>query len=445
MTLPERHRPTVPVISIVLLAALGWIIGLLPGLPGPSPLNPAAMGELVALTIVAGTLGGTAAAVRRDRPAAAIAAASGGVTLIALASIHVLGERAVHPELVLRGLQLLMVIGGVVSVALGLVAALGPAWLRAVALAPLVGAAYSWLGQALPPTMSPWWPWLIVVVTTGVLVLSLSRGRRGLVALLTWPVALAGVWLVQTIVIALTAIGPSLRPGYGIEEHPDVLFGEFLAYASEIFTTPGVHRPSLIGWSVGIALMIVAARLGFDRWAASRPPAAETAEEPKEHPGRRPVRHAVLLRRIEIVLIGLSLLFVAVALGNVFASYFCFAGAGYCGPPGEEHELAYRVLLVLMVLASAAALGLAVLRRSMSGVMSHLVVAFVVALSAVLFAVPAIDWQERPALEPSAPEPSAPEPSAPEPSTSEPSAPGSDRPGSIACYSGGDSDECPGG
>ncbi|MFJ9391613.1 hypothetical protein ACIRON_22500 [Nocardioides sp. NPDC101246] len=90
--------------------------------------------------------------------------------------------------------------------------------------------------------------------------------------------------------------------------------------------------------------------------------------------------------------------------------------------------ITYRVVLVLMALSSAGALVLAVRRRSAAGVISHLVVAFVVALSAVLFAVPAIDWQ-RPAPEGADPERVDPEPS----------------PGAHVCYSGGDSDECAGG
>ncbi|MEU6133730.1 hypothetical protein [Nocardioides sp. NPDC047086] len=261
MTPTDARPPTIPVIAIVLIAALAWLVGFLPGvLPDASPFDAAAMGELVAVAIVAGTLGGAAAAVRRDRPAAAIAAASSGVALIALATIHVLGERGVYLELMLRTLQLITVLVVVVAVALGLVAALGPSWSRGLALAPLAGATYNWFGQIVPPTLSTthWWVWLMVPVLAGVLVLSVERGPRGLFALLTWPFVLAGVWTVQTVVIALTAIGPMIRPGYGIEDRPDMLFGEFLAYASQIFTTPGVHQVPLLAWSVMIALLVVA-------------------------------------------------------------------------------------------------------------------------------------------------------------------------------------------
>lgn len=425
MTLSHTHRPTIPAITIVLLAALGWLTGFLPGLlPDASPFDAGGMGELVALAIVAGTLGGAAAAVRRDRPAAAIASASGGVALIALATIHVLGERGLYIELVLRGLQLLTVLVTVVTFALGLVAALGPTWLRGLVLAPLVGAAYSWFGQAVPPTTSHWWVWLVVPVLTGVLVLSVGQGRRGMLALLTWPVVLAEVWMVQTVIIALTAIGPMIRPGYGIEEHPDLLFGEFLAYASQIFTAPGAHQVPLLGWSVAIALVIVVIRLAFDRRAGSSAPSVDEVEEPAVPSDNEPVRPRPRLRWVEILLAGFSLALVLVALANVFMSYFCFAGAGYCGPPSTVNVITYRVVLVLMALASLGALGLAVVRRSLTGVISHLVVAFVVALSAVLFAVPAIDWQ-RPTPEPPVPDPN--------------------RSGAPACYSGGDSDECPGG
>lgn len=431
MTPSPVRRSTIPAIAIVLLAALAWLVGFLPGLlPDASPFDAAAMGELVALAVVAGTLGGAVAAVRRDRPAAAIAAASGGVALIALATIFVLGERGLYIEAVLRVLQLLTVLVTVVTVALGLVAALGPSWLRGLALTPLAGAAYSWFGQAVPPTMSQthWWVWLTVPVLAGVLVLSVGRGRRGLLALLTWPVVLAGVWMVQTVIIALTAIGPMVRPGYGIEEHPDVLFGEFLAYASQIFTTPGVHQVPLLGWSVTIALAVVLVRLALDRRAGSSAPSADEAEEPVAQEDDEPVRRSPRLRWVEILLAGFSLVLVLVALANVFMSYFCFAGAGYCGPPRAENVITYRVVLVLMALASLGALGLAVLRRSVTGVISHLVVALVVALSAVLFAVPAIDWQ-RPAPERVGPERVDPEPS----------------PGAHVCFSGGDSDECAGG
>jgi hypothetical protein len=429
VTLSHTRRPPIPVIAIVLLAALAWLVGFLPGLlPDASPFDAAAMGELVALAIVAGTLGGSAAAVRRDRPAAAIAAASGGVALIALATIHVLGERGLYIELVLRGLQLLTVLVTVVTVALGLVAALGPAWLRGLALAPLVGAAYSWFGQAVPPTTSHWWVWLMVPVLVGVLVLSVDRGQRGLLALLTWPIVLAEVWMVQTGIIALTAIGPMIRPGYGIEEHPDVLFGEFLAYASHIFTTPGVHQIPLLAWSVVFALVVVAARLTVDRRTGSSAASVDEVEETEVQAGNEPVRLSPRLRWVERLLVAFSLALVLVALTNVFMSYFCLAGAGYCGPPSAENVITYRVVLVLMALASLAALGLAVLRRSVAGVISHLVVALIVAVSAVLFAVPAIDWQ-RPAPERPTSERVDPEPP----------------PGAHVCYSGGDSDECPGG
>lgn len=431
MTLSRTRRPTIPVIAIVLLAALAWLVGFLPGvLPDASPFNAAAMGELVALAIVAGTLGGAAAAVRRDRPAAAIAAASSGVALIALATIHVLGERGLYIELVLRALQLLTVLVVVVTAAFGLVAALGPSWLRGLALAPLAGAAYSWFGQAMPPTTSAthWWVWLMVPVLAGVLVLSVERGRGGPLALLTWPVVVAGVWTVQTVIIALTAIGPMIRPGYGIEEHPDVLFGEFLAYASQIFTTPGVHQVPLLAWSVVIALAVVVVRLAFDRRADTSAPSVNEVEEPEVQADNEPVRLSPRLRWVERLLVAFSLALVLVALTNVFMSYFCVAGAGYCGPPSTENVVTYRVVLVLMALASLGALGLAVLRRSVSGVISHLVVALIVAVSAVLFAVPAIDWQ-RPAPERPTSERVDPEPP----------------PGAHVCYSGGDSDECPGG
>ncbi|GGU44844.1 DUF6234 family protein [Nocardioides albus] len=427
MTLSYTRRATIPVIAIVLLAALAWLVGFLPGmLPDASPFDAAAMGELVALAIVAGTLGGATAAIRRDRPAAAIGAAGGGVALIALAAIFVLGERGLYVEPVLRVLQLVTVIVTVVTVALGQVAALGPSWLRGLSLAPLAGAAYSWFGQAVPRTMSmtDWWVWLMVPVLAGALALSVGRGRWGLWALLTWPVVLAVVWIVQTVIIALTAIGPMVRPGYGVEEHPDVLFGEFLAYASQIFTTPGVHQVPLLGWSVVIALVVVVVRLAIDRRSRSSAPSADEVEKPEVQADNEPVRHRPRLRWVEILLAGFSVLLVLVALANVFTSYFCFAGAGYCGPPRAESVVTYRVVLALMALSSLGALGLAVLRRSVSGVISHLVVAFVVALSAVLFAVPAIDWQ-----------PSTPEPPVPEPNRSE----------APACYSGGDSDECPGG
>lgn len=432
MTLSRTRRPTIPVIAIVLLAALAWLVGFLPGvLPDASPFNAAAMGELVALAIVAGTLagtlGGAAAAVRRDRPAAAIAAASSGVALIALATIHVLGERGLYIELVLRGLQLLTVLVTVVTVALGLVAALGPTWLRGLALAPLAGAAYSWFGQAMPPTTHGW-VWLMVPVLAGVLVLSVERGRGGLLALLTWPVVLAGVWTVQTVIIALTAIGPMIRPGYSIEEHPDVLFGEFLAYASQIFTTPGVHQVPLLAWSVVIALAVVVVRLTVDGRVGSSAASVDEVEEPEVQAGNEPVRLGPRLRWVERLLVAFSLALVLVALTNVFMSYFCLAGAGYCGPPSAENVITYRVVLVLMALASLGALGLAVLRRSVAGVISHLVVALIVAVSAVLFAVPAIDWQ-RPAPERPTSERVDPEPP----------------PGAHVCYSGGDSDECPGG
>lgn len=433
VTLSPTRRATIPVMAIVLLAALAWFVGFLPGVhPDAAPFDAAAIGELVALAIVAGTLGGATAVVRRDRPAAAIAAAGGGVALIAFATIVVLGERGLYLEPALRVLQLLTVLVTVVAVVLGLVATLGPSWLRGLVLAPLAGAAYSWFGQAVPPAMSgtDWWVWLTVPVLAGVLVLSVGRGRRGLLAVLTWPVVLAGVWTVQTVIIALTAIGPIIRPGYGIAEHPDVLFGEFLAYASDIFTTPGAHHVPLLSWSVVIALVVVVARLAFDRRSGSSTAAVEEveAEEPEGQAAEEPVRPSRRLRWIEILLAGFSLVLVLVALTNVFMSYFCFAGAGYCGPPAAANVITYRVVLVLMALASLGALGLAVLRRSVAGVISHLVVAFVVVLSAVLFAVPTIDWQ-RPAPERVTPERADPEPT----------------PGAHVCFSGGDSDECAGG
>ncbi|MBG6094582.1 hypothetical protein [Nocardioides luteus] len=429
MTPSNPRTPTIPVIAIVLLSALAWLVGFLPGvLPDASPFDAAAMGELVAVAIVAGTLGGAAAAVRRDRPAAAIAAAIGGVALIALATIRVLGERGVYLELVLWALQLITVLVTVVAVALGLVAALGPSWLRGLALAPLGGAAYSWFGQVVPPTSSTyWWAWLTVPVLAGVLVLSVGRGPRGLLALLTWPFVLAGVWMVQTVIIALTAIGPMIRPGYGIEAHPDVLVGEFLAYASQIFTTPGVHQVPLLAWSVVIALVVVVVRLAFDRRAGSSAASVDEVEKADVQAEDEPVPSSPL-PWVEILLVGFSVVLVLIALANVFMSYFCFAGDGYCGPPSAENVVAYRVVLVLMALASLGALGMAVLRRSVAGVISHLVVALIVAVSAVLFAVPAIDWQrpspERPTSERVDPEPS---------------------PGAHVCYSGGDSDECAGG
>ncbi|MFE7227873.1 DUF6234 family protein [Nocardioides sp. NPDC057577] len=425
--MPHPHvRPsTIPVVGIVPLAAVAWLVGFLPGLsPGAMPFDHNDMGGLAAMAIAAGTVGGATAWIRRDVPAAALAAATGGVVAASLPSIYLLGKVAVEHELVILALQLFTVLVVTVSLALGLTAGLGPVWLRSVALAPLAGAAYNWLSQTPLATMPPagWWQWLLVPILTGILVASVGPGRRGLIGVLTWPVAIGLVWLVQSAVVGMVAIGAMLRPGTVIAAHPDLVLTGFLTYTSEVFTTPAAHQPKLLALSVVVALVIVGvrgARAG-ERNDPQASPATTATQTPENSIELQKPSTSIA---VEILLTCASVALIMAAAFNVFQAYFCLAD-GLCRPAPAENVVAYRALVGLMLICTIAAVTLALRRRSVSGVIWHFIVAAVAAVSAVVFAVPTIDWDRPP------PDAYAPDPS---------------HPGAPACYSGGDSDECPGG
>ncbi|MBM7519315.1 DUF6234 family protein [Nocardioides nitrophenolicus] len=74
-----------------------------------------------------------------------------------------------------------------------------------------------------------------------------------------------------------------------------------------------------------------------------------------------------------------------------FGAYFCFGGG--CGPdPGAIHL--YRVLVAVLAATAVTALILAVRRRARGMIRWHAAIALAGAASAVLFAIPAIDWAE---------------------------------------------------
>lgn len=101
-----------------------------------------------------------------------------------------------------------------------------------------------------------------------------------------------------------------------------------------------------------------------------------------------------------------------------FGAYFCIGGA--CGGPGEGEVRLYRLLVTVLAVTAATAVLLAVRRRARRMVTWHAVVALAGLGSALLFAVPAIDWEDLLREDPPPPHPSY-----------------------VPCYSG--SDDCPGG
>lgn len=400
MPLPRIRWPAIPVVAVVPLAAIGWLVGFLPGLSNHALVfNETAIGRLVGLCIAAGTLGGAAAAVRRDRPAGAIAAATCGVVVTSVIVLLRTGDQEVYEELVVSVLQLVAMLVIVVALALGLLAALGPYWLRGVALAPLAG------------VVGPYE--LLVLVLVGVLVLSVARGRRGLLGIISWPFVILLVWLTQTGTTAATAVGPMLRPGFGVAQQPRVAVREFLAYTRDIFGTVSAHHPVALACSVLIALAVVGARILL--------PVATDPTTAADVAGETPPTRTLPTLVPQVLLTCVAVVLVAAAVINWLQAYFCL-GPDCPQPAPHANVVAYRVIGVLMALTTIGALAFALVRRSVGGVITQLLVIGVVAAAAALLAVPAIGWQQR----------------APEPYRSDPS-----HPGAPPCYSG--SGDCEGG
>lgn len=402
MPLPRVRWPAIPVVAVVPLAAVGWLVGFLPGLSNRAPVfNETAIGSLVGLCIAAGTLGGAAAALRRDRPAAAIAAATCGVVLTSAIVLLRIGEQEVYDDLVVSVLQPVAMLVIVVALALGLLSALGPYWLRGLALAPLVGV----VG----------WYVLFVPVLVGALVLSVGRGRRGLLGLVTWPFVILVAWLTRTGTIAATAVGPVLRPGFGAAGQPHLVLREFLTYARDIFGTVEVHHPVASACSVLIALAVVGARVRLP--GPTRPPAVADVAGGETTPPARTL--PTLLPQVLLTCVAVVLVLAAVL--NWLQAYFCL-GPDCPQPVPHANVVAYRVIGALLALTTIGALAYATVRRSVGGVITQLLVIGVVAAAAALLAVPAIGWDRH----------------APEPYRSDPS-----HPGAPPCYSG--SGDCEGG
>ncbi|MDQ6522201.1 DUF6234 family protein [Nocardioides sp. LHD-245] len=75
-----------------------------------------------------------------------------------------------------------------------------------------------------------------------------------------------------------------------------------------------------------------------------------------------------------------------------FGAYFCIGGA--CGGPDADAIRLYRVLVAVLATTAATTLALAVRRRARRAIRWHAVVAVAGLGSAVLFAVPAVDWAD---------------------------------------------------
>lgn len=137
---------------------------------------------------------------------------------------------------------------------------------------------------------------------------------------------------------------------------------------------------------------------------------------PSHNERSRPVNLLGLLEPVaSTAAAGLVLLLPLHALGV----YFCL-GAD-CGEPTPGDVLTYRVLVAVLAAVVATTLALAVRRGGRRALVWHAPVALAGVASAVLFAVPQVDWQDLGEREP--------EPAHPE---------------YVPCYSGGTSD-CPGG
>jgi hypothetical protein len=426
--LPEL-RP----IAIGLLAAGGVVLGFLPALVAHQPpFGPLVLPSLVALSLVAGTLGGLTTGLADSSPRRAAVPAAVG-TVFATTGVFTLFTRWSSVDLATIG-RAAIVAGGVtlLGLVLGVIAVAGPTWSRAVALTPLVAAAAPWHGAsdllrerifttihtngvltgfgAAPAyeVDSPFWLEIAILIVFAALLAPGARShrpRRQIV--IGWPIAITLYWALASAFAAGHPLNSDIS-GLGFMTETPYLD----AYVAEL-RSPHAEDVALLLLLIVLAFGIVLSRF---RLVPSDPP-SETKEtvKPRTEPSRleigrpHPAPETVLSLA---ALLGLVMLWVS-PVTNRLASAWTWLTL-----PEASDRTMILIVAVVAAVGAIGALAFAVRRNSFGSLIWHGGVALVVAIAA--FVVLASDGDPTPQPEPR-------------------------EVNKIACYSGGDSDECPGG
>jgi len=221
------------------------------------PLVAEELVPLVVMGLLGGVLSGCLARLGPARPSVVVPSVVGGVAaaglLATLQARWALSDGAsggfASDDRVLAALQLVVLGSTVIGLLLGLLVALGPATLRAAALAAPAVLLPIWVEELLPGQTPQTTKWLVAVTLGLTLVASLSRSVW---QLLSWIPAAFIAWTTQAAVPALLAGGYQIRPGSGL--------GTNRWYPAEVgldvfrasFTTTVGHLPT--AWLLAIII-----------------------------------------------------------------------------------------------------------------------------------------------------------------------------------------------
>lgn len=223
---------------------------------------------LVVMALVGGLLAGLSARLPASAGAGAAAsitgtvlamAATGGASWWLAIRASVPGDAAPLVMLVVTG------VAGLLGLGAGLLAALGPAALRGLALALPVVLLDGWLWGLVPGNLvSPAGTWWIFAVALGV-AFGLAVDTRP-IELLGWLPTAGVVWVLQATGPALLAVQENVWPGSALTENPlsavDIAWGEIASAA----VVPEGHQ--LGAWVVALLLGATIAALRLSREAS---------------------------------------------------------------------------------------------------------------------------------------------------------------------------------
>lgn len=237
---------------------------------GILPLPFTADGAVVGLVVMA-LMGGLLAGVMARLPASAGAGAGAAIagTLLGMAgaagsSWWLAAGATVPGDAMPFGMLVVTVGAGLVGLAAGLLAGIGPAALRGVALALPVVLLDGWLWGLLPGNaVSPTGSWWVLATALGVAFGLCVDGKP--LDLLGWLPAAGTVWVLQSTGPALLTVQDNIWPGSALTEHPLSAAGiAGREIASAALTTEG-HQ--LGAWVVALLLGAAIAALRLSREA----------------------------------------------------------------------------------------------------------------------------------------------------------------------------------
>jgi hypothetical protein len=235
-------------------------------LPLPFTADDAVVG-LVIMALVGGLAGGLAAGIPSSARAGAAAATTG--TLFAMsaaggASWWLAVRGSVPGDAAPLGMLVVTGAAGVVGLAAGLLAALGPVVLRGLALALPVVLLDGWLWGLVPGNpVSPTGTWWIFAIALGV-AFGLAVDNRP-IELLGWLPAAGIVWVLQASGPALLAVQENIWPGSELTEEPLTAAAIVAHELGSAAVVPDGHQ--LGAWVVALLLGAAIAALRLSRGA----------------------------------------------------------------------------------------------------------------------------------------------------------------------------------